>query len=109
MTTDTTTYNIEISREEIKGDPPISIFRTVTLRDSGRRKAEWREAFGSVEQLNAYLQGMRTILMQEGFDAIRLHWCINAQWNDPIGLQFTIDRNGCVVSELRRGGSAKRV
>ena len=67
--------NIEVTRERIHGDPHCDIWRIVVQTD----KAEWREAYGSKEIVDAFLRGVAAgASMYKNYD-------VNIEWKDGIG------------------------
>lgn len=49
---------ISVRPERIEGDPPATVY-FVKIESSGMNAGEWRDSFGSLDLLRAYLRGVK--------------------------------------------------
>ena len=77
-------------------DPAITIFRVAVTTAN---RILWPETFGSVEQLRAYLLGLKASLSMVGYFVTGLEWNIPPQWTEPAGKRWTITRGELTVNE----------
>ena len=90
------TIVLTVKRVKSDTDPRIALY-TVEFVTSNPNSV-WPEAFGSLEQLRAYLLGLKTALHHFGFGA-SLNWDIPERWVEPSGLRWTLVRDKCTKRE----------
>jgi hypothetical protein len=87
---------LEIRAEKAGGDPTIRIYHVLAVIEG---LGEWPETFGSLEQLDAYLKGITTILGLLRFGMGSITWDLPRQWEEPSGLRWTIPNQGIPIRE----------
>jgi hypothetical protein len=89
------TFVVEAMRRPVRRDPTLSIYDvTVKRRLGAKNHSLWLKRFGSLEQLQAYLDGLTTTLVMEGYFATGLDWLVpEGGWmGGSVGLRWTVDR-----------------
>ena len=88
------------------GDPSIRIFHTKVT--AGARISE--ETHGSKQQLQSFLEGMKSALWMVGYASHMLGWEIPDHWVEPSGRRWTMPREGIgEVEELDSEGQVIRI
>lgn len=98
-------FVLEVRRVEVLGDPTLSIYRT-TFSWQGK---EQTGVFGTCAMLQAFLFGLRTVLLAGGYGALKLDWDDSGSWIEPPGVRWRIPRKGLASKELLRADEAAAV
>lgn len=97
-------FVVEVRVRKTDDDPPLRVYHT-EVRDG---EGVWQETFGSREQLQSFLLGLKTMLYMTGYQYGLLEWGQPDNWSLPAGRRWTIPLLGkgeTKIEELDQDGA----